>query len=89
MTVSAIVAAFAAATVSADADVTGVVGELAKMRRAEELRAEFAALSAAERAAEDSGDKSAWYDAMCARDAWEERTESERITLFGRSGWWR
>jgi hypothetical protein len=83
-----IIATFAAASVSADSDVSGIASDLARLVRANALKAEHSALSEAERSAEDSGDDKALSAAMDARDAWEASTERERVALFGRSGWW-
>lgn len=79
---------FASATVTADADVTGIASALADIEASSRLRSEHAALVASERAAEASGDEAAIMVAMRATDAWAARTAGERVRLFGRSGWW-
>ena len=78
---------FGRIVVTSDADMAGIVSELMNIQRVAELKAERAALAAAERAAEDSGDDAAWAVAMDATDAWSAQTEAERTRLFGRSGW--
>lgn len=84
---NALFATFAAATVSADADVSGIAHELCAIARSAELKTEYAALVAAEIAAEDAGG-AAWVAAYAAKDAWLARTECERVSMFGRSGFW-
>lgn len=81
-------ALFASATVTADADASGIVSALADIEASARLRAEHAALVAAERAAEASGDEAALVVAMATTDAWTARTEAERVRLFGRGEWW-
>lgn len=82
------IALFASATVSSDADASGIVSALADIETSARLRAEHAALVASERAAEASGDEAALVVAMAATDAWAGRTEAERVRLYGRGGWW-
>jgi hypothetical protein len=62
---------FAAATVTSDADVSGIASALADISTGSRLMAEWAELQAAEIVAEESGD----------------RTEALRVRLYGRGGW--
>ena len=77
----------AAATVSEDADVSGIASALADISTSSRLMAEWAELQAAEIVAEESGDEAAIVRAMDASDAWRERTEAIRVRLYGRGGW--
>ena len=78
---------FAAATVTSDADVSGIASALADISTGSRLMAEWAELQAAEIVAEESGDEAAIVRAMDASDAWCERTEALRVRLYGRGGW--
>lgn len=73
---STLLATFAAATVTSDADVSAVCGALADIATAARLKAAHAALVAEELRAEESGDEAAWLRAMNARDAWEAETSA-------------
>lgn len=84
---STLLATFAAATVTSDADVSAVCGALADIATAARLKAAHAALVAEELRAEESGDEAAWLRAMNARDAWEAETYPTRARLWGRGGW--
>lgn len=90
MSARPIVAMLLGATVSGDVDASPIGEAVRHFCRAEALMAERVALVAAERAAEDAGDDAgddaALATAMTALDAWEARTESERVSLWGRSG---
>jgi hypothetical protein len=78
---------FAAATVTSDADVSGIASALADISTGSRLMAEWAELQAAEIVAEESGDEATIMRAMDASDAWCERTEALRVRLYGRGGW--
>lgn len=78
---------FAAATVTSDADVSGIASAIADISTGSRLMAEWAELQVAEIVAEESGDEAAIVRAMDASDAWCERTEALRVRLYGRGGW--
>lgn len=82
-----LLATFAAASVTSDADVSAVCSTLGDIATAARLKAAHAALVAAELQAEESGDEAAWLQAMAARDVWEAETYPTRARLWGRGGW--
>lgn len=82
-----IAAMFADATVTEDADASGIVGALSDIETSSRLMAEWSALQAAEIVAEASGDEAAIVRAMDTSDAWCDRTEALRVRLYGRGGW--